>query len=196
MSQIKIAVLVGSLRADSFNRRLARAVEKLAPDDFAFRHLQLNDLPLYSQDFDAAYPATATRLKKDVEGADGLLYGITSAGKKSPFGSAFRMGQDGNDVKRIYVYLYPAAFSMERGCGTFHTVLPTTDGQLRAQRHSAGPQQVVRLRRIDAARNAGLHFRAPGQCKLWRRCSRRRPLRKLPCRTGCAIGSHDLLPQA
>lgn len=70
MSQIKIAVLVGSLRADSFNRRLARAVEKLAPGDLAFRHIQINDLPLYSQDFDAAYPATATRLKKDIEGAE------------------------------------------------------------------------------------------------------------------------------
>ena len=74
MNQIKIGVMVGSLRMDSFNRRLARAVEKLAPDDLAFRHIQINDLPLYSQDFDAAYPATATRLKKDIEGADGLLF--------------------------------------------------------------------------------------------------------------------------
>lgn len=74
MSQLKIAVLVGSLRMDSFNRRLARAVEKLAPEDFAFKHLQLDDLPLYSQDFDTAYPASALRLKKEVEFADGLLF--------------------------------------------------------------------------------------------------------------------------
>ncbi|GGY16300.1 FMN reductase [Rhodanobacter panaciterrae] len=74
MSQLKIAVIVGSLRADSFNRRLARAVEKLAPAEFAFKHIQINDLPLYSQDFDAAYPAAATRLKKDIESADGLLF--------------------------------------------------------------------------------------------------------------------------
>jgi Predicted flavoprotein len=74
MSQLKIAVLVGSLRADSFNRRLARAVEKLAPAEFAFSHIQINDLPLYSQDFDAAYPAAAARLKKDIESADGLLF--------------------------------------------------------------------------------------------------------------------------
>ncbi len=74
MSQLKIAVLVGSLRMDSFNRRLARAVEKLAPAEFAFRHIQINDLPLYSQDFDAAYPAVATRLKKDIESADALLF--------------------------------------------------------------------------------------------------------------------------
>jgi chromate reductase len=74
MSQLKIAVLVGSLRMDSFNRRLARAVEKLAPAEFAFRHIQINDLPLYSQDFDAAYPAVATRLKTDIESADALLF--------------------------------------------------------------------------------------------------------------------------
>ncbi len=74
MRQLKIAVFVGSLRMDSFNRRLARAVEKLAPAEFAFRHVQINDLPLYSQDFDAAYPAVATRLKKEVESADGLLF--------------------------------------------------------------------------------------------------------------------------
>ena len=74
MSQLKIAVLVGSLRVDSFNRRLARAIEKLAPAEFGFKHVQINDLPLYSQDFDAAYPAAAIRLKKDIESADGLLF--------------------------------------------------------------------------------------------------------------------------
>ena len=74
MSQIKIAVFVGSLRKDSFNRRLARAVEKLAPAEFEFRHMKIDDLPLYSQDFDAAYPAPALRLKKEIEWADGLLF--------------------------------------------------------------------------------------------------------------------------
>ena len=74
MSQIKIAVFVGSLRKDSFNRRLARAVEKLAPAELAFEHMQIDNLPLYSQDFDAAYPAIATRLKKEIEAVDGLLF--------------------------------------------------------------------------------------------------------------------------
>jgi chromate reductase len=74
MSQLKIAVFVGSLRKDSFNRRLARAVEKLAPAEFAFKHIQIDDLPLYSQDFDADYPSVATRLKRDVEAADALLF--------------------------------------------------------------------------------------------------------------------------
>ena len=74
MSQLKIAVFVGSLRKDSFNRRLARAVEKLAPAEFAFRPIPIDGLPLYSQDFDAAYPAPASQLKKEVESSDGLLF--------------------------------------------------------------------------------------------------------------------------
>lgn len=74
MSKIKVAVFVGSLRAESLNRRLAKAVESLAPDDFAFEHVRLDDLPLYVQDFDADYPPAAARLKRDVDGADALLF--------------------------------------------------------------------------------------------------------------------------
>jgi chromate reductase len=74
MKQFRIAVFVGSLRKDSFNRRLARAVEKLAPDEFDFQHVRIDDLPLYSQDFDSDYPPAARRLKQDVEAADGLLF--------------------------------------------------------------------------------------------------------------------------
>jgi chromate reductase len=71
---LKVAVLVGSLRKDSFNRRLARAVEKLAPDGFAFEHLDIGGLPLYDQDFDGNYPAPCQQLKRQVEAADALLF--------------------------------------------------------------------------------------------------------------------------
>jgi chromate reductase len=74
MLQIKVAVFVGSLRKDSYNRRLARAVEKLAPAGFSFEHVRIDDLPLYSQDFDDDYPPLARRLKQDVESADALLF--------------------------------------------------------------------------------------------------------------------------
>ena len=74
MAQIKVAVFVGSLRKDSYNRRLARAVEKLAPAGLSFEHIRIDDLPLYSQDFDDNYPPIARRLKQDVESADGLLF--------------------------------------------------------------------------------------------------------------------------
>jgi chromate reductase len=74
MSHTKVAVFVGSLRKDSINRSLARAVEKLAPNDWSFTHIRLDDLPLYSQDFDAAYPPVCQRLKKDVEASDAVLF--------------------------------------------------------------------------------------------------------------------------
>lgn len=74
MNECKVAVLVGSLRRDSFNRRLARAVERLAPQELKFEHVQIDDLPLYSQDFDADYPPKAQRLKRDIESAQALLF--------------------------------------------------------------------------------------------------------------------------
>ena len=52
MRTLTIAVLVGSLRRDSFNRRLATALARLAPGDVEFRQLEIGDLPLYNQDDD------------------------------------------------------------------------------------------------------------------------------------------------
>lgn len=74
MSQTKVAVFVGSLRKESINRRLALAVEKLAPKEFSFDHVPIGGLPLYNQDFDGAYPAECQQLKRTVEAADALLF--------------------------------------------------------------------------------------------------------------------------
>ena len=74
MSKIKVAVFVGSLRKDSINRKLARAVEKLAPQDLAFEHVPIGGLPLYDQDFDSDYPAACKQLKQTVEAANALLF--------------------------------------------------------------------------------------------------------------------------
>ena len=71
---IRVAVLVGSLRKDSFNRRLARAVAGLAPKDFAFEHLVIDDLPLYNQDNDPHPPEPAQRLKREISAAQALLF--------------------------------------------------------------------------------------------------------------------------
>ncbi len=74
MSKTKVAVLIGSLRKDSYNKKLAKAIEKLAPADFEFEHVRIDDLPLYTQDFDADYPDTGKRLKQQVSEADALLF--------------------------------------------------------------------------------------------------------------------------
>jgi chromate reductase len=74
MSQYEIGVLVGSLRKESFNRKLANAVIKLAPAGFSFRHLEIGDLPLYNQDDDANQHATVKRLRAAVTASHGLLF--------------------------------------------------------------------------------------------------------------------------
>lgn len=74
MSQYTIAVIVGSLRKESFNRKLAHAAAKLAPPEFSFRHVGIGDLPLYNQDDDANQPAAAVRLKDEIKAAQGVLF--------------------------------------------------------------------------------------------------------------------------
>ena len=74
MSQYQIAVIVGSLRQDSFNRKLANAIVKLAPPDFSFRQLQISDLPLYNQDHDDKQAEPVKRLKAEIKAAHGLLF--------------------------------------------------------------------------------------------------------------------------
>jgi chromate reductase, NAD(P)H dehydrogenase (quinone) len=70
----QIAVVVGSLRKDSFNRQLAHAVISLAPAEFAFEFLDIGVLPLYSQEYDADFPEVARRFKQQIEAADALLF--------------------------------------------------------------------------------------------------------------------------
>ena len=74
MSQTKIAVVIGSLRKDSFNRKLALAVAHLAPADFTFEHLRIDDLPLYDQDQDGNQAPSVKRLKTEIAAADGVLF--------------------------------------------------------------------------------------------------------------------------
>lgn len=74
MGKYQIAVIVGSLRQDSFNRKLANAIAKLAPSEFSFKQVQIGDLPLYNQDDDANQAASVKRLKSDIKAAQGLLF--------------------------------------------------------------------------------------------------------------------------
>jgi chromate reductase len=74
MHEYKIAVIIGSLRRDSFNRKLAGGLMKLGPADFSFHDVQIGDLPPYNQDDDAAQAPPVQRLKAEIKGANGLLF--------------------------------------------------------------------------------------------------------------------------
>ena len=74
MSQYPIAVVVGSLRRDSFNRKLATALAKLAPPEFSFDQVEIGDLPLYNQDDDANQAESVKRLKGQIKAARGVMF--------------------------------------------------------------------------------------------------------------------------
>ena len=74
MSKYQIAVVVGSLRKDSFNHKLADAIVKLAPPEFSFQQVQIGDLPLYNQDDDANQAESVKRLKNEIKSAQGILF--------------------------------------------------------------------------------------------------------------------------
>src|SRR5690242_5341209 len=71
---MRVAILVGSLRAESFNLLLARALARMGPQDWTYQHIVIGDLPLYSQDHDAAPPEPSKRLKQEIEAVDALLF--------------------------------------------------------------------------------------------------------------------------
>jgi len=74
MSQYQVAIIVGSLRKDSFNRKLAEAIIKLAPPEFSFKHIEIGDLPLYNQDDDGAQAEQVRRLKTDIADSQAVLF--------------------------------------------------------------------------------------------------------------------------
>ena len=74
MGQYRIALIVGSLRRDSINSKLAEALVRMAPEGFSFHRCQIGDLPLYDQDDDDHQAPQVKRLKQEVSGADGLLF--------------------------------------------------------------------------------------------------------------------------
>lgn len=74
MSQYPVAVLVGSLRRDSLNRKLASAITRLAPPEFTFTQVRIDDLPLYNQDDDDHPAEPVKRLKDEIRAAKGLIF--------------------------------------------------------------------------------------------------------------------------
>lgn len=73
MANFKIAVVIGSLRRESFNRKFATALTKLAPAEFELQQVEIGDLPLYNQDDDHHPASSVKRLKDQIRQSQGLL---------------------------------------------------------------------------------------------------------------------------
>ena len=69
-----VAVLVGSLRKASLNRKLAQALIEMAPPSLALKIVEIGQLPLYNQDTDEQPPATWTDFRKTIAGSDAVLF--------------------------------------------------------------------------------------------------------------------------
>ncbi len=74
MNRYGVAVVTGSIRKDSLNMRLARALVRLAPGEFDFDFVRIDDLPLYNADEDDSRAEPVLRLKRQIEGADAVLF--------------------------------------------------------------------------------------------------------------------------
>ena len=70
----QIGYVIGSLRKESINRKLANALIKLAPPDFVFKELRIGDLPLYDQDDDKAQAPEVQRLKSELRAVDAVMF--------------------------------------------------------------------------------------------------------------------------
>jgi len=74
MDRYKIAIVVGSLRKDSINRKVARSLCAMAHERLDCDIIGIDDLPLYNQEYDADSPEQYVRFRKEIAAADGVLF--------------------------------------------------------------------------------------------------------------------------
>lgn len=74
MTTYKVGYFVGSLSSTSINRVLSKALIRLAPEELVFTEIPIGNLPLYSPDYDADYPAEALAFKAAIAASDAVLF--------------------------------------------------------------------------------------------------------------------------
>jgi len=74
MAKLKLGIIVGSNRRESINRKLAQALAKLGSDRFEAKLIQIDDLPMYNQDYETPTPGPVARLKSEIEASDAVLF--------------------------------------------------------------------------------------------------------------------------
>src|SRR5688572_23736428 len=74
MSKIAVTLLIGSLRKESFSRKMGRAIPRLAPQGMTFSTQELGDLPHYNEDHEIDPPVEYTRFRAAIAASDALLF--------------------------------------------------------------------------------------------------------------------------
>lgn len=86
MDSFKVGIIVGSLSSTSINRRLAKALVRVAPAGLSFTEIGFADLPLYSQDYDKDYPPAARAWKDALAAVDAVLFVTPEYNRSIPGG--------------------------------------------------------------------------------------------------------------
>jgi chromate reductase len=74
MTTRKVAVFVGSLRKDSFNRKIAEALAEVAPPSLKLEIVEIGQLPFYNQDVEEHAPESWTAFRQKIRDADAVLF--------------------------------------------------------------------------------------------------------------------------
>lgn len=82
----KVGYLIGSLATASINRKLAKALVRLAPPTLTFTEITFRDLPLYSYDYDADFPKVARDFKDSIKAVDAVLFVTPEYNRSIPGG--------------------------------------------------------------------------------------------------------------
>jgi chromate reductase, NAD(P)H dehydrogenase (quinone) len=86
MTMFKVGYFVGSLATESINRKLAKALVRLAPRELEMREVPIGDLPLYSYDYDSDYPPAGRALKEAIAAVDAVLFVTPEYNRSIPGG--------------------------------------------------------------------------------------------------------------
>ena len=75
MANIQIGLFIGSLRKESYNRRIANYLISIAPINYSFSIIEIGDLPLYNEDYDQGNPPSSyTKIRDEVARLDAVLF--------------------------------------------------------------------------------------------------------------------------
>ena len=86
MTTYKVGYFVGSLAKASINRKLAKALIRLAPAGLEFKEIPFKDLPLYSYDYDENFPDVAKAYKQAIDESDAVLFVTPEYNRSIPGG--------------------------------------------------------------------------------------------------------------
>jgi chromate reductase, NAD(P)H dehydrogenase (quinone) len=81
-----VAMLVGSLRKDSYTRKIGNNLIDLAPDSLHIEMIEIGALPLYNQDLDTSPPSEWVAFRDRIRPQDGVLIATPEYNRSIPGG--------------------------------------------------------------------------------------------------------------